>query len=102
MWHVVGPIGTVWEDAQVTIASNYVYQIIFEGVRASSPEGTIAIDNITLSFEACKKKGKQERWWGRLKMDLRLLILIPTYTYIPLKFPINGFPHRHQQQKQNT
>ncbi|XP_037797166.1 MAM and LDL-receptor class A domain-containing protein 2-like [Penaeus monodon] len=56
VWHVVGPIGTVWEDAQVTIASNYVYQIIFEGVRASSPEGTIAIDNITLSFEACKKK----------------------------------------------
>lgn len=62
VWHVVGPIGSVWEDAQVTIASNYVYQIIFEGVRASSPEGTIAIDNITLSFEACKKKGEQERW----------------------------------------
>nr|XP_027236461.1 MAM and LDL-receptor class A domain-containing protein 1-like [Penaeus vannamei] len=35
VWHVIGPIGTVWKDAHITVSSDAVYQIIFEGVRGS-------------------------------------------------------------------
>lgn len=78
VWHVIGPIGTVWKDAHITVSSDAVYQIIFEGVRGSSPEGTIAIDNITLSFDVCKKKGKLKRRWMLSEMDLQLFIRMPT------------------------
>ncbi|XP_030801575.1 MAM domain-containing glycosylphosphatidylinositol anchor protein 1 isoform X3 [Camarhynchus parvulus] len=56
VWSLSGNRGNVWQQAHVPINPPGPFQIIFEGVRGTSYEGDIAIDDVTLKKGDCPRK----------------------------------------------
>uniref|UniRef100_A0A8C9EPS2 MAM domain-containing glycosylphosphatidylinositol anchor protein 1 n=1 Tax=Pavo cristatus TaxID=9049 RepID=A0A8C9EPS2_PAVCR len=56
VWSLSGNRGNMWQQAHVPINPPGPFQIIFEGVRGTSYEGDIAIDDVTLKKGDCPRK----------------------------------------------
>ncbi|XP_073194643.1 MAM domain-containing glycosylphosphatidylinositol anchor protein 1 isoform X5 [Lepidochelys kempii] len=56
VWSLSGNRGNEWQQAHVPINPPGPFQIIFEGVRGTSYEGDIAIDDVTLKTGDCPRK----------------------------------------------
>ncbi|KAM7173053.1 MAM domain-containing glycosylphosphatidylinositol anchor protein 1 [Macrochelys suwanniensis] len=56
VWSLSGNRGNDWQQAHVPINSPGPFQIIFEGVRGTSYEGDIAIDDVTLKTGDCPRR----------------------------------------------
>ncbi|KAJ7413515.1 hypothetical protein BTVI_43017 [Pitangus sulphuratus] len=56
VWSLSGNRGNMWQQAHVPINPPGPFQLIFEGVRGTSYEGDIAIDDVTLKKGDCPRK----------------------------------------------
>uniref|UniRef100_A0A8D0G5L0 MAM domain containing glycosylphosphatidylinositol anchor 1 n=1 Tax=Sphenodon punctatus TaxID=8508 RepID=A0A8D0G5L0_SPHPU len=56
VWSLSGNRGNSWQQAHVPINPPGPFQLIFEGVRGTSYEGDIAIDDVTLKKGDCPRK----------------------------------------------
>lgn len=54
VWSKSGTHGNKWWNGIVQVSNNNSYQIVFEGVRGSSYQGDIAVDDIELTNAACQ------------------------------------------------
>lgn len=53
IWTHTGTLGNQWNRAQVNVASTTPFQMVFEGVRGTSYQGDIGLDDISYSFSPC-------------------------------------------------
>lgn len=53
VWTKHGTVGNKWMEIDINITPNSTYQIVFEGVRGTSYQGDIAIDDISLTNGLC-------------------------------------------------
>ena len=54
VWSKSGSQGNNWLNGIVPVSNSKAYQIVFEGVRGTSYQGDIALDDIELSTSLCK------------------------------------------------
>ena len=55
IWKHTGTLNNHWYKAVVNIASQTPFQMVFEGVRGTSYQGDIALDDISYSFSPCSQ-----------------------------------------------
>lgn len=53
VWSKSGTHGDKWWNGRVQISNKNAYQVVFEGVRGSSYQGDIALDDIEVQDKAC-------------------------------------------------
>ncbi|XP_024911228.1 MAM domain-containing glycosylphosphatidylinositol anchor protein 1 isoform X1 [Cynoglossus semilaevis] len=56
VWSKSGPQGPDWKKAFFDVSPSGPFQIVFEGIRGSSFEGDIAIDDVSITTGKCKQE----------------------------------------------